>query len=78
LARSGGWRRLFPCVDRRYKQFFESDRYFNRLIREYENVDETGKATANYRSVNDRQRTSVSKPAKLRAGYSSINDKKRV
>jgi hypothetical protein len=35
LGRSGGWRRLFPSGDRRYKQFFESDRYFNRLLREH-------------------------------------------
>lgn len=35
LGRCGGWRRLFPCGDKRYKQFFESDRYFNRLLREY-------------------------------------------
>ena len=36
LAKSGGWRRIFPTGDKRYKQFFESDRYFNRLLREYE------------------------------------------
>ncbi len=35
LGRCGGWRRLFPSSDRRYKQFFESDRYFNRLLREH-------------------------------------------
>ena len=38
--RASNWRRVFPCGDKRYKQFFEVDRYFNRLIREYEHYEE--------------------------------------
>ena len=34
--RSGSWRRVFPDHKNanRYKNYFEKDRYFNRLVRE--------------------------------------------
>jgi tubulin polyglutamylase TTLL5 len=33
--RRGDWRRLFPTIKNlKYKIYFESDRYFNRLLRE--------------------------------------------
>lgn len=76
LARSGGWRRIFPTGDKRYKQFFESDRYFNRLLREYEGNEE-GKPTSStaYRSVtNNDRRSSVPKPAAIKANYNSTTN----
>ena len=34
-GRSGGWKRVFPTKTGKYKNFFEVDRYFNRVIREH-------------------------------------------
>lgn len=76
-ARSGAWRRLLPNGDRRYKQFFEVDRYFNRLLREY---DQPTDLAGQYRSVgNEKERLSLVKKEVLKAvsgtrnGYNSVN-----
>lgn len=36
--RKGSWRRVFPCIDKKYKQFFDIDRYFNKVVREDEGI----------------------------------------
>jgi hypothetical protein len=46
-SRKGDWRRVFPSSSLRYKQFFEVDRYFNRLLRE--NIQQ--ELSGQYRSV---------------------------
>lgn len=74
LSRRGGWKRLFPCADRRYKQFFEVDRYFNRLLREYEGYEEENR-TAHRSVLNDRQRTSIAKPRDPKQSYNSVNER---
>lgn len=38
--RSGGWKRVFPTKTGRYKNYFEVDRYFNRIVRECENENQ--------------------------------------
>lgn len=46
-SRRGAWKRVFPTSSYRYKQFFEVDRYYNRLLRENNQQELTGQ----YRSV---------------------------
>jgi hypothetical protein len=81
-SRCGGWTRVFPSASRRYKQFFEVDRYFNRLLRDHEHPQEIAN---NYRSVpNPKDRVSLTKKETVKIvnppshqGYNSLNEKRR-
>jgi DNA primase catalytic subunit len=59
----------------RYKQYFEVDRYFNRLLREQDQRE----VAVNYRSTgNERERNSLTKKEFLKYiggnnGYNSVN-----
>lgn len=81
--RRGGWKRVFPVADRRYKQFFEVDRYYNRLLREHGQPQELT-LTAQYRSVpNARERASMPKKDQKastpsqHSGYNSVNERRK-
>ena len=80
--RRGAWKRVFPVQDKRYKQFFEVDRYFNRLVREYNKPQDI---SVNYRSVpnpidhkNSMQKKEIIKAVNTaNNNYNSVNDKRR-
>ena len=71
---------MFPVQDRRYKQFFEVDRYFNRLVREYSNPQEIN---VQYRSVTNEKERGVGMNQRKDLGkmappaYNSVNERRR-